>query len=180
MSYNTTATKEEFKKIEEWLAKEYGGIHSGRATPALLDSIMVEAYGSAQPIRNIASINGEDSRTLRIAPWDKSQIKDIEKALHAANLGLSVVSDSDGVRAIVPVLTTENRQKLVKIVKEKLEDARISVRKAREEALGELKNEKLPEDDERRAKEEIQKLVDAANSALEVLFNKKESEIMTQ
>lgn len=180
MSYNTTPTKEEFKKIEEWLVKEYSGIHSGRATPMLLDSVMVEAYGAQQPIRNVASINGEDARTLRIAPWDKSQIKDIEKALHAANLGLSVVSDSDGVRAIVPLLTTENRQKLVKIVKEKLEDARISVRKMREEVLSEIKNEKLPEDDERRAKEEIQKLVDGANSALEALFAKKESEIMTQ
>jgi ribosome recycling factor len=129
MSYNTANFKIELKKIEEWLAKEYASVHTGKATPMVLDSIMVESYGSRMPIKNVASVSIEDPKTLRIAPWDKNQIKDIESAIMEANLGLSVVSDSDGVRAIFPMLTTENRTKLAKILKERLEDARINAKR---------------------------------------------------
>jgi ribosome recycling factor len=131
MAYNTNDLKQELKKVEEWLSKEYSQVHTGRATPMVLDSVMVESYGSKMPIKNVAGISIEDPKTIRVAPWDKNQIKDIETAIMASNLGLSVVSDSDGVRVIFPMLTTENRTKLAKILKEKLEDARISVRKAR-------------------------------------------------
>lgn len=176
MSYNTTNFKGELKKIEEWLSKEYGSVHTGRATPMILDSIMVESYGSFMPIKNVASVSIEDPKTLRIAPWDKSQIKGIESAIQSANLGLSVLSDSDGVRAIFPMLTTENKSKLVKILKDKLEDARISVRKERQNAIDETSD--LPEDDAKRAKEEIQKCVDEANNNLEAIFDKKEVDMM--
>ncbi len=176
MAYNTQNFKNELKKVEEWLSKEYGSVHTGRATPLILDSVMVESYGSFMPIKNVASVSIEDPKTLRIAPWDKNQIKGIETAINAANLGLSVVSDSDGVRAIFPMLTTENRTKLVKILKEKLEDARISVRKERQ---GEIdKTTDLPEDEAKRAKDDIQKCVDEANNNLEAIFNKKETEVM--
>lgn len=176
MAYNTQSFKVELKKVEEWLSKEYSGVHSGRATPMILDNINVESYGSYMPIKNIASITIEDPKTLRIAPWDKNQIKSIESAISAANLGLSVVSDSDGVRAIFPMLTTENRTKLVKILKEKLEDARISVRQERQaeiEKIGELS-----EDEMKRAKDDIQKCVDESNQNLEAIFAKKETEVM--
>ena len=176
MSYNTTNFKGELKKIEEWLSKEYGSVHTGRATPMILDSIMVESYGSFMPIKNVASVSIEDPKTLRIAPWDKSQIKGIESAIQSANLGLSIVSDSDGVRAIFPMLTTENKSKLVKILKDRLEDARISVRKERQNAIDETSD--LPEDDEKRAKEDIQKCVDEANKNLEAIFDKKEVDMM--
>ncbi|HAQ02863.1 hypothetical protein A2467_00710 [Candidatus Nomurabacteria bacterium RIFOXYC2_FULL_36_8] len=176
MAYNTTNFKIELKKIEEWLSKEYGGVHSGRATPMILDNINVESYGSFMPIKNVASISIEDPKTLRIAPWDKSQIKGIESAISAANLGLSVVSDSDGVRAIFPMLTTENRTKLVKILKEKLEEARISVRQERQAEIE--KTGDLPEDDQKRAKDDIQKCVDESNQNLESIFAKKEVEVM--
>ena len=176
MAYNTQNFKVELKKVEEWLSKEYGGVHTGRATPMILDSISVESYGSYMPIKNIASISIEDPKTLRIAPWDKSQIKGIESAINAANLGLSILSDSDGVRAIFPMLTTENRSKLVKILKEKLEDARISIRQERQTEIE--KTTDLPEDEAKRAKDDIQKAVDEANSNLEAIFNKKETEIM--
>jgi ribosome recycling factor len=176
MAYNTSSFKIELKKIEEWLSKEYGGVHTGRATPMILDSISVESYGSYMPIKNIASVSIEDPKTLRIAPWDKNQIKGIESAINAANLGLSVLSDSDGVRAIFPMLTTENRSKLVKILKEKLEDARISVRQARQSEI-ELTSD-LPEDDTKRAKDDIQKCVDETNQNLETIFTKKETEVM--
>ena len=176
MAYNTQNFKVELKKVEEWLSKEYGGVHTGRATPMILDSISVESYGSYMPIKNIASISIEDPKTLRIAPWDKSQIKGIESAINAANLGLSILSESDGVRAIFPMLTTENRSKLVKILKEKLEDARISIRQERQTEIE--KTTDLPEDEAKRAKDDIQKAVDEANSNLEAIFNKKETEIM--
>lgn len=176
MAYNTQNFKIELKKVEEWLSKEYSGVHSGRATPMILDNINVESYGSYMPIKNVASVIIEDPKTLRIAPWDKNQIKGIESAINAANLGLSVVSDSDGVRAIFPMLTTENRTKLVKVLKEKLEDARISVRQERQ---GEIdKTGGLSEDDIKRAKDDIQKCVDEANNNLEAIFAKKEIEIM--
>jgi len=176
MSYNTTNFKTELKKIEEWLSREYSSVHTGKATPMILDSIMVESYGSRMPIKNVAGITIEDSKTLRIAPWDKNQIKDIESAINEANLGLSIVSDSDGVRAIFPMLTTENRTKLAKILKEKLEDARISVRKTRGDEMDTLTD--MPEDDLKRAKEDIQKCVDETNNNLESIFAKKETDIM--
>lgn len=177
MAYNTTSFKSELKKIEEWLGKEYGSVHTGRATPMILDSISVESYGTYMPIKNIASVSIEDPKTLRIAPWDKSQIKGIESAIQAANLGLSVVSDSDGVRAIFPMLTTENRSRLVKILKEKLEDARISVRQERQAEIDKL-DIITDEDDAKRAKEDIQKCVDEANQNLEAIFAKKETDLM--
>lgn len=176
MAYNTQNFKIELKKVEEWLSKEYSQVHTGRATPIVLDSIMIESYGSYMPIKNVAGVTIEDTKTLRVAPWDKNQIKSIETAINAANLGLSVVSDSDGVRVIFPMLTTENRSKLVKVLKEKLEDARISVRKERQEEMDKLAD--LPEDEVKRGKEEIQKAVDESNANLEAIFNKKETDLM--
>jgi ribosome recycling factor len=176
--YTHQNAKEQFKKNIEWLESIYQGIHTGRATPSVLDSVNIESYGSMSPIKNIASINIEDAKTLRIIPWDKSAIKEIEKGIMTSDLGLSTSVDSDGIRVIFPMLTTENRQKLVKVLKEKLEDARISVRKVREEMLSQVKEDKLPEDDERRIKEELQKIVDETNKSLENAFNKKEIEVM--
>ncbi len=176
MSYNTQNLKVELKKSEEWLSKEYFQIHTGRATPSVLDSVMVESYGSRMSIKNVASITVEDPKTLRIAPWDKNQVKEIEKAITLADLGLSIVSDSDGVRAIFPMLTTETRSKLVKVLKEKLEDARISARKIRQNEIDNLGD--LPEDEIKRAKDDIQKVIDETNQNLEAIFSKKENEIM--
>jgi ribosome recycling factor len=174
--YNTTNFKSELKKIEEWLSKEFMQVQTGRATPIILDSVMVDNYGSMMPIKNVASISIEDAKTLRITPWDRNHIKTIEKAIQDANLGLSVVSDGEGVRAIFPMLTTENKIKLVKILKDKLEDARISVRKERQSAIDET--EDLTEDEKKRAKDEIQKCVDEANQNLETIFDKKETDLM--
>lgn len=176
MGYNTQNLKVELIKVEDWLKKEYSQVHTGKASPAILDSVNVESYGARMPIKNVASISVEDAKTLRIAPWDKNQIKDIEKAIIASGLGLSVVADGEGVRAIFPMLTTETRAKLVKVLKEKLEDARIRVRKVRAEEID--NSDDLPEDDKKRAKDDIQKCVDEANKNLEDIFSKKENEIM--
>ena len=178
MAYNFTKAKDEFKKVGEWLSNEYSQLHTGRATPIVLDGISIEVYGSYQPVKNVASIGIEDPKTLRVMPWDKSHTIEIEKAIQAANIGLSVATDDKGLRVIFPHLTTETRQKMVKILKEKLEDARISIRKAREVILDDIKNDELPEDDAFRAKEELQKIVDESNSSLEAIFEKKETEVM--
>lgn len=178
MAYNFNSFKEGSKKVEEWLGKEYGGVHTGRATPMILDTIYVEQYGAKQPVKNVASISVEDPKTLRVTPWDKSVIREIEKAIGAANVGLSVATDDMGLRVIFPMLTTENRQRMVKVLKEKLEEARISLRKERESELNQIKQADLPEDETRRIKDELQKLVDAGNAKLEEIFNKKEYEVM--
>jgi len=176
MAYNTTNFKNELKKIEEWLSKEYSQVHTGRATPLILDSVMVESYGSYVSIKNLAGVTIEDPKTLRIVPWDKNQVKSIENAIRNSELGLSVLSDSEGIRVIFPMLTTETRTKLIKILKEKLEEARISVRKMRQEEMDKLDD--LSEDDKKRGKEDIQKCVDETNSKLEAIFAKKETDIM--
>ncbi len=177
--YDLHQFKTEAAQAEAWLAKEYSQIHTGRAAPALLDGVMVEAYGSFQPLKNVASTTIEDPKTLRVSPWDKGQIKDIERSLHAANLGFSIAVDDSGIRVIVPALTTETRNNLVKIAKERLEDARITVRKARESTLNTLKEQGLSEDMMRGAKDDLQKLVDGANNSLEMLFKKKEGDILS-
>ena len=130
------------------------------------------------PIKNVASVSIEDAKTLRVSPWDKSQVKDVEKAILAANIGLSVVTDDQGLRVIFPMLTEETRQKLVKILKEKLEDARITLRKERENVHDDIKKKELPQDEAFRAKEDLQKLVDEANAQLEEVFAKKEKEVL--
>ncbi len=118
MAYNFTEAKAEFAKIEEWLKTQYSQISTGRANPALVDSVMVESYGSFQPIKNIASITIEEARVLRISPWDKNAVKEIEKALQQSGLPLSVVADSNGIRASIPQLTEEPKRVVVIVVKE--------------------------------------------------------------
>lgn len=182
MQYNFSAFKNDLKKVEEFLAKEYTQLNIGRASPMVLDGVSVESYGSYTQLKNVASVSIEDPKTLRIAPWDKSQIKDIERAIMAANLGLSVATDDAGIRVIFPQLTTESRQTLVKVLKEKLEESRITVRKERERIWDDIqaqeKEGKLTEDDRFRAKDELQKIITETNDRLEANFEKKEKEVM--
>lgn len=182
MQYNFSNFKEQLKKINEFLGKEYGQISTGRASPIILDGINIESYGSMQPIKNVASIAIEDPKTLRIAPWDKTQVKAIEKAILLADLGLSVATDEAGMRVIFPQLTTETREKLVKVLKEKLEDSRITVRRERgvvwDDIQAQEKEGKMTEDEKMRAKDELQKIIDDINKTLEVTFEKKEKEVI--
>ncbi len=182
MQYNFSNFKIGLKKIEEFLGKEYGQLSTGRASVVVLDGVSVESYGAFQPIKNVASISIEDPKTLRVAPWDKNQIKAVEKAIMLADLGLSVATDEAGIRVIFPQLTTETRQKLVKVLKEKMEEARITVRQERERIWDEIqkleKEGKMTEDEKFRGKDELQKFVDEVNKNLEALFEKKEREVL--
>lgn len=179
MAYNFSSLKQEFTTIEEWLKKEFSQISTGRANPALLDSINVESYGTFQPIKNIASITIEEVRTIRISPWDKGVIKDIETAIRDSGLPLSVTADGAGLRVSVPQLTAESKLSLVKLCKEKLEEARVKVRLVRQSTDKDISETEKAEDDAFRAKEELQKHVDTINGVLEDLFIKKETDITT-
>ena len=182
MQYNFSNFKLELKKINDFLGKEYSQLSTGRASPVVLDGISVESYGSIQPIKNVASISIEDIKTLRVIPWDKNHIKPIEKAITMADLGLSVATDDSGIRVIFPQLTTETRQKLVKVIKEKLEEARITVRRKRGQVWDEIqaqeKEGKITEDEKLRAKDELQKIIDEINENLEITFTTKEKEVL--
>ncbi len=178
MAYSFTDFSSKGKEIVEWLKREYTGISTGRATPAILDLVSVESFGSRMAIPHIASVTIEDPRTLRVAPWDKSQVKVIEKGLADADLGLSVSVDDGGLRIFFPQLTTERRAQLVKVLKDRLEDARVKVRMLRQETQKDIEAESLPEDDAKRASDELQKKVDEYNGLLEDVFTKKEGEVM--
>ncbi len=182
MQFNFSNFKIEINRIAEYLSKEYSQLNIGRASPIILDGVSVESYGSYVPLKNVASVSIEDPKTLRIAPWDKNQIKEIEKAIVSSNLGLSVAVDTIGIRVIFPQLTTETRQTLVKILKEKLEESRITVRKERERIWDEVqkleKEGKMTEDEKFRAKEDLQKVIDEINGKLEDIFIRKEKEVL--
>jgi len=182
MNYNFSNFKIELKKVEDFLSKEYTQLNIGRASPMVLDGVSVESYGSFTALKNVASISIEDPKTLRIAPWDKTQIKAIEKAIASANLGLSLATDDMGMRVIFPQLTTDTRVTLVKVLKEKLEESRITVRRERENLWDDVqakeKEGNLTEDEKFRAKEDLQKLIDEVNNNLEAIFEKKEHEVM--
>jgi ribosome recycling factor len=169
------------KEVEVWLQKEYAGIRTGQASPALLDSIKIESYGSYVPLNQVGSVGVEDARTLRIGVWDKQAISAIEKAIREADFGVSTASDSSGIRVIFPELTVERRGQLLKLAKTKLEDARISVRGIRDEAMKAIekqqKDAEISEDEKFTLKEKIQGHVDACNRALEAICAHKEVEL---
>ncbi len=184
MAYDFSSCDTKVLAAKEWLTREYQGLRTGRANPALLDSVQVSAYGSLTPLKQIGSITVEDARTLRVVPWDASLVKEVEKAITAADFGGGVGGDATGVRVTFPELTSERRAEFVKIAKAKLEEARIAVRSARDETrcdiLAKEKNGEMPEDEKFAASDELQKKVDAINNILESMFDAKEEEITSR
>lgn len=173
--------KQKLTEVADWLSREFASIRTGQATPGLLDGIKVETYGTHMQINQLGTVGVEDARTLRIATWDASQVGPIEKAIRDADLGVSVMTDSDGLRVAFPELTAERREQLTKLAKQKLEDARIAVRSVRDDVMKEIESSfkagDLSEDEKFTRREEVQKLVDAANRDLETLFSQKETEL---
>ncbi len=181
MAYNFNEFKQGLKNVEEWLKKELATVRTGRANLSILDGVNVEAYGSFMPINQVANLSMEDARCVRITPWDTSVTKDVEKAIIASDLGLSVTVDDKGLRIIFPELTGERRVALVKLTKQKLEDAKITLRGEREKVIKDIdakeKAGEMGEDEKFRLKTELQKMVDECTRSLEALFEKKEKEI---
>ncbi len=181
MNYDFKLFDGKMAGAREWLAREYGGLRTGRATPAILDGVMVSAYGSMMPLKQVANIGIEDARTLRVSAWDASIVKDIERAIVAGDLGVGTNTDSSGLRITFPELTAERREQLIKIAKHKLEESRTAIRVARDETWKDIQEKErageITEDDKFQLKEELQEKVDAANGELEKAFGKKEAEM---
>jgi len=181
MAYDFKPLEKKIADITERLGRELSGVRTGRAAPSILDGVQVESYGARVPINQIATISVEDARTLRIVPWDASQGKEIEKAITASNLGLSVGMDEKGVRVFFPELTSERRVTLLKLAKEKVEEVRASLRSSRDDVWSDIQKKErdgeIPEDDKFRFKDEMQKRIDAANKAFDDALARKEKEI---
>ena len=181
MSYDFKPFEKRIKEIEERAVKERSGIRTGRAAPAILDVVLVESYGPRVPIVQIATVNVEDARTIRITPWDMGNAKEIEKAITVANLGLSVGADEKGIRVSFPELTSDRRSQLLKLAKEKVEELRTELRAARDHVWNDIqkqeKDKLMTEDDKFRSKDEMQKRVDAANKTFDGSLERKEKEI---
>lgn len=172
-----------FETTIEHLLGELGQMRTGRATPALVENIKVDAYGAPMEMKGVASISVLDAKTLIIEPWDKNLLKAIEKAIHESPIGINPVVDSKVVRLSMPVMTEETRKTLVKAMKEKLEEARVAARAVREKARNEIvemeKGGELTEDEKFKLLEELDKLTKEYTEKIEEIGGQKEEEIMT-
>ncbi len=175
--------KPSFDSALEHLQKELGQLRTGRATPALVENISVSAYDAFMEIKGLASISTADAKTIVIDPWDKSLLKNIEKGIRDAGVGLSPVVDSDVIRIMMPQMTEDNRKAMVKKMKEFLEETRVSLRQVREEIRGEVvameKDKAISEDEKFKLFDEVDKLTKEYVDRVEETGDNKEKEIMT-
>ncbi|HEX2209931.1 MAG TPA: ribosome recycling factor [Longimicrobium sp.] len=166
----------------EALRREFAGVRTGKASPALLDTVKVDAYGSPMPLNQVGTVTAPEARMLVVQPWDKSLIKAVEKALRESDLGLNPSNDGQVIRIPIPPLTEERRKEYVRLLHKLTEEARVAVRNVRRDANDEIKHrqkdEGLSEDDVRREQAEVQKLTDQYVAKIEELMKHKEAEIM--
>lgn len=172
-------TEEKMQKALEALGREFSTIRSGRAAPTLVEKLIVEAYGQDMLLNQLASISVPEARLMVIQPFDKNNLSPIERAIHKSDIGINPNNDGIVIRLAFPPLTEERRKDLVKVIKRRAEECRVSLRNIRREAMDELKRaEGLPEDDVKRAQDEIQKLTDKYSEEVNKSFGVKEQEIM--
>jgi len=175
--------KPDLKKVLENLKQELSGMRIGRATTALVENLMVDYYGTKSPLKQVAAINIFDSKTIVIEPWTPDMLVNIEKAINDSDLGLTPNNDGKVIRLIIPPLTEERRQELVKILHQKTEGARISIRNLREKVWEEIQNlersGKISEDDKFRGKDKLQDLINEYNEKVKEISEEKEEEIKT-
>lgn len=173
----------QFTQAISFFEKDIATLRTGRANPGILEGLEVDAYGSKMAINAVGNIAVSDGRSLTITPWDKAVLKDIEKAVTEADLGVGVVNEGDKLRLTVPILTEENRKDLVKKLNTKLEDARISVRQIRDEVKQEIEkaheDKEMAEDDKFRFLKELDEAVVAYNEKLKSIRDHKETDVMT-
>ena len=175
-------TEERMGKALEALSHNFNKIRTGRAHPSLLDSIRIEYYGAETPLNQLANINIEDARTLSVVAFDKAITPDIERAILKSDLGLNPATAGDVIRIPMPVLTEETRKGYIKQARAETESARVSVRNARRDGLGMLKEllkeKEISEDEERRGQDVIQKLTDDYIAKVEAALGEKETDLM--
>jgi ribosome recycling factor len=166
----------------EALRREFASVRTGKASPALLDSIRVEAYGSKVPLNQVGTVAAPEPRLLTITPWDKSLLKEIDRGLRESDLGLNPSNDGTIIRVPIPALTEERRREFVKHLHKMAEEARVAVRQARKDANDDVKarqkKEGLSEDDIRREQDKVQKLTDQYIGKVEEILKGKEAEVM--
>jgi ribosome recycling factor len=174
--------RDRMQKSVEAAQHEFATVRTGRASPALLDRVVVDYYGAATPLKQLATISAPEARLLTVQPYDKSSIKAIEKAINESDVGLNPSNDGNLVRLVVPELTEERRRELVKVVRHLAEEGRVAIRNVRRDVmhdLRELKSEgEAGSDDEHRAEVDLQKLTDAKIAELDTLLKGKEEEIL--
>lgn len=171
--------KELMHKAVENTRREVSGIRTGKATPSLLDTVRVEAYGQHMALNQVASVAAPEPRLLTVTPWDKNLANAIQKAIQASDLGLNPAHDGTIIRVPVPALTQERRKELVKVVHKLAEEGKVAIRHARTDANNKAKKaEHVSEDDKRHAEKDVQKLHDDAIKQIDVLVKAKETEIM--
>lgn len=173
----------EFKKIIDHFKEELGHLRTGRANAVILDPVQVEAYGSRMPLKNVASIAVPDAKTITVEPWDKSVLKEIEKGILASNIGLNPVNDGKLIRLTMPPMTEEFRKELLKVVNQKLEQNRVSLRqlrdKIRDKIIAEEKAKEISEDQRFSLQEKLEKIMKEQNDILKGMAEEKEKEVMT-
>lgn len=178
-----TELKAKCEKIIAHLHGVLAEIRTGRATPAIVEDISVESYGSYMPLKSVASISIPEARQILVKPWDKNMLQPIQKAIQMSNVGLNPVVDQDSIRLSIPALTEERRKEFVRTMKQRLEEARIAIRKAREDEMKSIdvkeKGGEISETEKFRARNDVQKVVDEYNKKIDAMGQEKEKEIMT-
>jgi ribosome recycling factor len=169
-------------KAVEALQRELQTVRTGRASPALVERLSVEYYGSTTPLQNIASIHATDARTLTIQPWDRKALGDIEKAIQKSDLGINPLNDGQVIRLVIPPLTEERRKELVKVVHRKVDEAKVAVRNCRRDGHDHLreqeKSKEISADELKRGTDRLQKLTDRYVEEMEKVGHAKEAEIL--
>ena len=180
MAFDLTDAKSRMQGAQDALQRELTSIRTGRANPHILDRIEVEYYGAMTPLNPVAAISVPEARVLLITPFDKTALEEIIRAINMSDLGLNPSSDGNIVRLMIPQMTEEGRKDLAKQVKAEAEKAKVSVRNVRRDAMDSVKKDKeMPEDDVRKAENDIQKLTDNNIKAIDDIASEKEKELLT-
>lgn len=176
-------TEEKMEKCLDALERDYKTIRAGRANPGVLDKISVDYYGCPTPINQMAAVSVSEARVLLIQPWDASTLKDIERAINTSDIGINPTNDGKVIRLVFPALNEERRRELVKDVSRRCEEAKVSVRNIRRDAMDDIKkmkkNSEITEDDQKDGEERLQKITDKYTKQAEEMGKNKEQEILT-
>ena len=174
------STKEAMDNALSHLKKQFLNIRAGKASPAMLGSVMVDYYGTQTPLSQVSNVNTPDGRTITVQPWEKNMLQEIERGIAYANLGFNPMNNGETIIINVPPLTEERRRDLAKQAKAEAEDAKVSIRSARKEAMNDIKkNEDVSEDLKKNAEIDVQQITDNHVKSVDDLFDNKEKEIMT-
>ena len=182
MDERIKAYDDKMKKTIEFLKEDYAGIRAGRANPKLLDKVRVDYYGTPTPIQQVGNLSVPEPRVLQIAPWEKNMLKEVEKAILAANIGITPTNDGTVIRLVFPELTEERRKELSKEIRKKGEDAKVALRNIRRDgndAFKKLSKADVSEDEVKDLQDELQKLTDGYVKDVDGLADAKAKEIMT-